>query len=75
MAEKDDKPGGFSVSRRDFLKTAGVVSAVTAATSPAEVDAQAAVNGVGPGNVPAYIEKTADVPKAVRDVINGKTFD
>ncbi len=31
--------------------------------------------GVGPGNVPAYIEKTADVPKAVRDVIDGKTFD
>ena len=31
--------------------------------------------GVGPGNVPAYIEKTADVKKAVRDVINGKTFD
>ena len=31
--------------------------------------------GVGPGNVPAYIEKTADVPKAARDVIAGKTFD
>ena len=31
--------------------------------------------GVGPGNVPAYIEKTADVPKAARDVMNGKTFD
>ncbi|HET7291490.1 MAG TPA: aldehyde dehydrogenase family protein [Vicinamibacteria bacterium] len=31
--------------------------------------------GVGPGNVPAYVERTADVPKAVRDVINGKTFD
>jgi len=31
--------------------------------------------GVGPGNVPAYIEKTADVAKAVRDVIAGKTFD
>ena len=31
--------------------------------------------GVGPGNVPAYIEKTADVPKAARDIINGKTFD
>jgi acetaldehyde dehydrogenase (acetylating) len=31
--------------------------------------------GVGPGNVPAYIEKTADVKKAVRDVIAGKTFD
>ena len=34
MASKDDKPGGFSVSRREFLKTAGVVGAVTAATSP-----------------------------------------
>jgi acetaldehyde dehydrogenase (acetylating) len=31
--------------------------------------------GVGPGNVPAYIERTADVAKAVRDVIDGKTFD
>ena len=31
--------------------------------------------GVGPGNVPAYIEKTADVKKAVRDVMSGKTFD
>ncbi|MBI3932982.1 MAG: acetaldehyde dehydrogenase (acetylating) [Acidobacteria bacterium] len=31
--------------------------------------------GVGPGNVPAYVEKTADVPKAVKDVIDGKTFD
>jgi acetaldehyde dehydrogenase (acetylating) len=31
--------------------------------------------GVGPGNVPAYIERSADVPKAVQDVINGKTFD
>jgi acetaldehyde dehydrogenase (acetylating) len=31
--------------------------------------------GVGPGNVPAYIERSADVPKAVRDVIEGKTFD
>jgi acetaldehyde dehydrogenase (acetylating) len=31
--------------------------------------------GVGPGNVPAYIHTSADVPKAVRDVIDGKTFD
>jgi acetaldehyde dehydrogenase (acetylating) len=31
--------------------------------------------GVGPGNVPAYIEKTADVPAAVRHVVAGKTFD
>ncbi|MGH9579525.1 MAG: aldehyde dehydrogenase family protein [Terriglobales bacterium] len=31
--------------------------------------------GVGPGNVPAFIERTADVPKAVADVVFGKTFD
>jgi acetaldehyde dehydrogenase (acetylating) len=31
--------------------------------------------GVGPGNVPAFIEKTADVAKAVRDVLAGKCFD
>jgi acetaldehyde dehydrogenase (acetylating) len=31
--------------------------------------------GVGPGNVPAYVERTADVPAAVRHVVEGKTFD
>src|SRR5258708_15298722 len=31
--------------------------------------------GVGPGNVPAYIEKSAGVPEAVRAVINSTTFD
>lgn len=31
--------------------------------------------GVGPGNVPAYIERTANVRKAVADIIAGKTFD
>jgi acetaldehyde dehydrogenase (acetylating) len=31
--------------------------------------------GVGPGNVPAYIERTADVEKAVRHIILSKTFD
>ena len=31
--------------------------------------------GVGPGNVPAFIEKTADVKKAVADIFAGKTFD
>ncbi len=31
--------------------------------------------GVGPGNVPALIEKSADLPKAVRDILAGKTFD
>ncbi len=31
--------------------------------------------GVGPGNVPAIIERTADIPKAVADVVAGKNFD
>jgi acetaldehyde dehydrogenase (acetylating) len=31
--------------------------------------------GVGPGNVPAFIERSALVPKAVQDIITGKTFD
>jgi acetaldehyde dehydrogenase (acetylating) len=31
--------------------------------------------GVGPGNVPAIVERTADVPKAARDIVNGKAFD
>ncbi len=31
--------------------------------------------GVGPGNVPAFIEKSADITKAVGDVVHGKTFD
>lgn len=31
--------------------------------------------GVGPGNVPALIERSADIPKAVADIITGKTFD
>jgi aerobic-type carbon monoxide dehydrogenase small subunit (CoxS/CutS family) len=65
MAREDEKPGGFPVSRRDFLKSAGVVSAVTATAVPATVDAQgaAAVNGVGPGEVP------------VRLMVNGTRLD
>ena len=45
----------------------GLVRAAYSAGKPAY--------GVGPGNVPAYIHSSADVPKAVRDVIDGKTFD
>jgi acetaldehyde dehydrogenase (acetylating) len=31
--------------------------------------------GVGPGNAPCFIERTANVAKAVEDIITGKTFD
>src|SRR5689334_11177872 len=45
----------------------GLVRAAYSAGKPAY--------GVGPGNAPAYIEATADVAKAVSDVVIGKTFD
>src|SRR6201986_4703582 len=31
--------------------------------------------GVGPGNVPVFVERTADVPIAVQNILTGKTFD
>src|SRR6186713_1260867 len=45
----------------------GLVRAAYSAGKPAY--------GVGPGNAPAYIERSADVAKAVLDVVTGKTFD
>ena len=45
----------------------GLVRAAYSAGKPAY--------GVGPGNAPAYIESSADVVKAVRDIVTGKTFD
>lgn len=45
----------------------GLVRAAYSAGKPAY--------GVGPGNAPAFIERTADVRKAVHDIIVGKTFD
>ncbi|QNT77453.1 acetaldehyde dehydrogenase (acetylating) [Entomobacter blattae] len=31
--------------------------------------------GVGPGNSPVYIESSADIEKAVKDIVTSKTFD
>lgn len=31
--------------------------------------------GVGPGNVPVYIERSAKIEKAVKDIIDSKSFD
>jgi acetaldehyde dehydrogenase/alcohol dehydrogenase len=31
--------------------------------------------GVGPGNVPVYIDESADIPFAVKSIISSKTFD
>lgn len=46
---------------------AGMVKAAYSSGKPAL--------GVGPGNVPCYIEKTADLRQAVTDLILSKTFD
>ncbi len=45
----------------------GLVRAAYSAGKPAY--------GVGPGNAPCYIERTADLAKAASDIIAGKTFD
>lgn len=45
----------------------GMVKAAYSAGKPAL--------GVGAGNCPAYIERTANVEKAVKDIIASKTFD
>lgn len=46
---------------------AGVVRAAYSSGKPAL--------GVGPGNVPAYIHSSANVRKAVSDILTGKCFD
>src|SRR5215216_449922 len=45
----------------------GLVRAAYSAGKPAY--------GVGPGNAPCYIERSADLAKAASDIMTGKTFD
>jgi acetaldehyde dehydrogenase (acetylating) len=45
----------------------GLVRAAYSAGKPAY--------GVGPGNAPCYVESSADLAKAARDIIGGKCFD
>jgi len=69
MAPKDEQPDKkddrVNVSRRNFLKTAGVGSLATAVTSVgvAEVAAQSGPAAVGPGEVPVTL------------TVNGKKID
>ena len=46
---------------------AGLVRAAYSSGKPAY--------GVGPGNVPAYIERTADLAHAVKCIVSSQTFD
>lgn len=59
------KPEPFHVSRRDFLKTAGVGGLATAVTAvgESEVDAQTGPRAIGPGEVPISL------------MVNGKRVD
>jgi acetaldehyde dehydrogenase (acetylating) len=45
----------------------GLVRAAYSAGKPAY--------GVGPGNAPCYVESSADVARAARDIVDGKSFD
>jgi xanthine dehydrogenase YagT iron-sulfur-binding subunit len=70
MAPKDEhsqqpeQPPRFSVSRRDFLKTAGISSLAAGVAGVAEVEAQTpGARVVGPGEVPVQL------------MVNGKRVD
>jgi xanthine dehydrogenase YagT iron-sulfur-binding subunit len=67
MAPKDDetpeKTERFSVSRRDFLKTAGVSGLAATVAGVAEPEAQTGPQVIGPGEVP------------VRLTVNGRPLD
>ena len=64
MAAKDDSSGGFNVSRRNFLKSTGVVSIAATIIEPAaSLAAETGPPEVGPGEVP------------VRLNVNGKQVD
>jgi xanthine dehydrogenase YagT iron-sulfur-binding subunit len=63
--EQPDQPPRFSVSRRDFLKTAGISSLAAGVVGAAEADAQTTGGArvVGPGEVPVQL------------MVNGKRVD
>ncbi|AZP05245.1 bifunctional acetaldehyde-CoA/alcohol dehydrogenase [Jeotgalibaca ciconiae] len=70
---------GVSMEKTNLLMHHPDVAAVLATGGAAMVKAAYSTGkpalGVGPGNVPAYVEKTADVKRAVNDLVLSKTFD
>lgn len=54
----------------DLILATGGIAMVKAAYSSGKP-----AYGVGPGNVPVYIHSSADIPDAVRRIIQSKTFD
>ncbi|GEO74750.1 bifunctional acetaldehyde-CoA alcohol dehydrogenase [Levilactobacillus namurensis DSM 19117] len=71
-----DKP---SIDATTALMNHPRVASVLATGGPGMVKAAYSTGkpalGVGPGNGPAYIEKTANIKRAVYDIVLSKTFD
>jgi aerobic-type carbon monoxide dehydrogenase small subunit (CoxS/CutS family) len=55
MAPKKDSTGGVNVSRRNFLKSTGVVSIAATVLTPPGLEAQSGPAAVGPGDVPVRL--------------------
>jgi xanthine dehydrogenase YagT iron-sulfur-binding subunit len=55
MAPKKDSSAGLNVSRRNFLKSTGVVGIAASVLTPPEVEAQSGPAAVGPGDVPVRL--------------------
>jgi xanthine dehydrogenase YagT iron-sulfur-binding subunit len=55
MASKSDSSDGVNVSRRNFLKSTGVVGIAASVLTPPEVEAQSGPAAVGPGDVPVRL--------------------
>jgi acetaldehyde dehydrogenase (acetylating) len=55
--------------------TSVIIATGSSAMVKAAYSAGKPAYGVGPGNVPSFIERTANVRKAVADIVSGKMFD
>ncbi|GAB5056993.1 bifunctional acetaldehyde-CoA/alcohol dehydrogenase [Companilactobacillus alimentarius] len=68
-----------SIEATSYLMNNDGVASVLATGGPGMVKAAYSTGkpalGVGPGNGPAYIEKTANIKRAVNDIVLSKTFD
>ncbi len=68
-----------SIESTNALMKADEISMIIATGGPGMVKAAYSAGkpalGVGAGNSPAYIEKTANIAQSVKDIIESKTFD
>src|SRR5262245_33573873 len=55
MASKDDSPDGINLSRRNFLKSTGVVGIAATVIAPPDSLVQSGPAAVGPGDVPVKL--------------------